>query len=205
MATRWIGRLPRQQRQICGHQKVWTFVCQHRRGRGVQQVLFLLDQQVNCSTKTLTRIQRRINSNNLPNWRVNRPMLVLKSEQGFVGYKNGSSCKLECNKANYEAIQVERGPLGLVYFKGKWITEMSLWHSFTVLSLLGIGQSGRYWQINSDGITADGDTPEGFYLELREPSKLCIKSGDGAYLMADKNGVFTAGSRDSAMATRWEF
>ncbi|XP_057364820.1 protein singed-like [Daphnia carinata] len=115
---------------------------------------------------------------------INRPMLVLKSEQGFVGYKSGSNCKLECNKANYEAIQVERGPLGLVFFKG---------------------QSGRYWQVGSDGITADGDTPEGFYLELREPSKLCIKSGDGAYLMADKNGVFTAGSRDSEMATRWEF
>lgn len=48
-----------------------------------------------------------------------RPMLVLKSDQGFVGYKSGSSCKLECNKASYEAIQVERGPLGLVYFKGK--------------------------------------------------------------------------------------
>lgn len=45
-------------------------------------------------------------------------MLVLKSEQGFVGYKSGSNCKLECNKANYEAIQVERGPLGLVFFKG---------------------------------------------------------------------------------------
>lgn len=45
-------------------------------------------------------------------------MLVLKSEQGFVGYKSGSNTKLECNKANYEAFQVERGPLGLVYFKG---------------------------------------------------------------------------------------
>lgn len=45
-------------------------------------------------------------------------MLVLKSEQGFVGYKNGSSYKLECNKASYEAIQVERGPNGLIYFKG---------------------------------------------------------------------------------------
>jgi hypothetical protein len=53
-----------------------------------------------------------------------RPMLVLKSEQGFVGYKSGSNCKLECNKANYEAIQVERGPLGLVYFKGRVISSV---------------------------------------------------------------------------------
>lgn len=115
---------------------------------------------------------------------INRQMLVLKSEQGFVGYKNGSSSKLECNKANYEAIQVERGPSGLVYFKG---------------------QNGRYWQVNGDGIAADSDTPEGFYLELREPSKLCIKTNTGAYLMADKNGAFLAGSREPEKATLWEF
>lgn len=47
-----------------------------------------------------------------------RPILVLKCEQGFVGYRAGSN-KLECNKANYEAVQVERGPKGLVYFKSK--------------------------------------------------------------------------------------
>lgn len=51
---------------------------------------------------------------------VRRPILVLKCDQGFVGYKNGSNTKLECNKANYEAIQVERGPKGLVYFKGSF-------------------------------------------------------------------------------------
>lgn len=116
---------------------------------------------------------------------INRPILVLKSDQGFVGYKSGSSNnKLECNKANYEAIQVERGPNGLVYFKG---------------------QSGSYWRVTNDGITADSDSPEGFYLELREPSKLCIKYNDGSYLKADKNGSFSTGSRQADTATRWEF
>ena len=139
-------------------------------------------------------------------------MLVLKSEQGFVGYKSGSNCKLECNKANYEAIQVERGPLGLVFFKGIKTSYLSCLFGDCCFCIYSndsffdkIGQSGRYWTVSSDGITADGDTPEGFYLELREPSKLCIKSSDGAYLMADKNGVFTVGSRDSELATRWEF
>ena len=46
-----------------------------------------------------------------------RPILVLKSEQGFVGYKAGSA-KLECNKATYETIHVERGDRGGVFFKG---------------------------------------------------------------------------------------
>lgn len=46
---------------------------------------------------------------------ISRPILVLKCEQGFVGPKG---VRLECNKANYETIQVVRGPKGAVYFKG---------------------------------------------------------------------------------------
>lgn len=48
-----------------------------------------------------------------------RPILVLKCEQGFVGYKSPQSPKLECNKASYETIQVERSEKGVVYFKGR--------------------------------------------------------------------------------------
>lgn len=51
---------------------------------------------------------------------VNRPILVLKSEQGFVGFKSPSNTKLECNKATYETIQVERGEKGVVYFKSEY-------------------------------------------------------------------------------------
>lgn len=50
---------------------------------------------------------------------INRPILVLKCEQGFVGYRAPGSNKLECNKAIYETILVERAPKGVVYFKGK--------------------------------------------------------------------------------------
>ena len=49
---------------------------------------------------------------------INRPVLVLKCDQGFVGYKSSSSNKLECNKANYEMIVVERTDRGMVYLKG---------------------------------------------------------------------------------------
>ena len=50
---------------------------------------------------------------------INRPILVLKCDQGFVGYKGAGSVKLECNKATYETIQVERVENGLVLFKGQ--------------------------------------------------------------------------------------
>lgn len=63
---------------------------------------------------------------------VNRPILVLKCEQGFVGYKSASSPKLECNKATYETIQVERGEKGKVHFKGKLIFR-AVFYSFDLL------------------------------------------------------------------------
>ena len=50
---------------------------------------------------------------------VNRPVLVLKCDQGFVGYKSSGSTRLECNKATYETIIVERGDKGMVHFKGE--------------------------------------------------------------------------------------
>ncbi|KAK7861730.1 hypothetical protein R5R35_008703 [Gryllus longicercus] len=115
---------------------------------------------------------------------INRPILVLKCEQGFVGYKSASSPKLECNKATYETIQVERSEKGVVFFKG---------------------QNGKYWHVDGETVTADSDTPEGFFLELREPTRICIKSVGGEYLIANKNGNFRLGDTDYENATKWEY
>eukprot|EP00088_Acartia_fossae_P066962 TRINITY_DN8325_c0_g2_i4.p1 TRINITY_DN8325_c0_g2~~TRINITY_DN8325_c0_g2_i4.p1 ORF type:complete len:505 (+),score=168.65 TRINITY_DN8325_c0_g2_i4:109-1623(+) len=114
---------------------------------------------------------------------VNRPILVLKSDQGFVGYRTGT-IKLECNKATYETIQVERGDLGIVFFKG---------------------QNDKYWVPRDGGIFCDSDTPKGFYLELREPTRMCIKTTGGQYIVSQKNGGFSAESVQPESATRWEY
>lgn len=38
------------------------------------------------------------------------------------------------------------------------------------------GQTGKYWRLEGDGISVDGDAPrDGFYLELREPTRICIR------------------------------
>lgn len=57
---------------------------------------------------------------------INRPVLVLRCEQGFVGPKSTTSPKLECNKASYETIRVERCERDIVRFKGKSILTLSL-------------------------------------------------------------------------------
>lgn len=48
-----------------------------------------------------------------------RAVLVLKCEQGFVGFKSSTSSKMECNKASYETIKAERGDQGQVFFKSE--------------------------------------------------------------------------------------
>ncbi|XP_052759298.1 protein singed [Galleria mellonella] len=113
---------------------------------------------------------------------INRPILVLKCEQGFVGPKG---VKLECNKANYETIQVIRGPKGAVYFKG---------------------QNGKYWHADSESVTCDSDSPQGFHLELREPTRLAIRAAASReYLAAAKNGNFRLVGTDLSTATHWEY
>jgi len=115
---------------------------------------------------------------------INRPILVLKCDQGFVGYKAAGSVKLECNKASYATIQVERVEEGQVHFKG---------------------QNGKYWHVTADGICCDSEVGQGFSLELREPTKMCIKTSSGKYVVAGKNGSFSEGGSEVEAATRWEY
>jgi len=115
---------------------------------------------------------------------INRPILVLKCEQGFVGYRAAGNYMLECNKANYATIHMERAENGQVYLKG---------------------QNGNYWKVTDDAIVCDGRQPQGFYLELREPHRMCIKTAEGQYVVEQKNGGFTVGGTDSERATRWEY
>lgn len=118
---------------------------------------------------------------------INRPILVLKCEQGFVGYKSGTSGVLECNKATYETIVVERAENGVVYFKG---------------------QNGKYLQFVDNGslsTAGDTDSPQAFYLELRDPTHMCIKNEAGRYVNSEKNGSITLGQANSEGATQWEY
>ncbi|KAG8303246.1 Fascin [Homalodisca vitripennis] len=133
-----------------------------------------------------------------------RPILVLKCEQGFVGFKAGSSIRLECNRATYETIQVERGEKGVVYFKvGCKIPRIRSIQGRKTL----VCRNGKYWHVDGEGVNVDSDAAEGFFLELREPTRICLKSAgpSGCYLSAGKNGAFRLTDTDCATATKWEY
>lgn len=75
------------------------------------------------------------------------------------------------------------------------------WYLFPLCS----GQNGKYWHVDGESVTADSDVPEGFFLELRDPTRICIKSVSGEYLVASKNGTFRLGDTDFENATKWEY
>lgn len=123
---------------------------------------------------------------------INRPVLVLKCEQGYIGYKSssgGADCgfKLECNKVNYEIIRVERSERGQMFFKG---------------------ESGMYWDVSEAGesVACCSRRPNlALYVELRASCQLCVKDMDGRYLTAGKNGALTMKTTSADNATYWQF
>lgn len=85
-----------------------------------------------------------------------------------MGYRTPGNLKLECNKATYETILVERAQKGLVHLKA---------------------HSGKYWRIEGESISVDADAPsDGFFLELREPTRICIRLGESHSYFLLSNG-----------------
>ena len=38
------------------------------------------------------------------------------------------------------------------------------------------GQNGKYLHFHDDGLSSDAEASQGFFLELRDPTRICIKS-----------------------------
>lgn len=75
-----------------------------------------------------------------------------------------------------------------------------------VVLVRGPGQNGKYWYADNEKVTCDSDSPQGFHLELREPTRLAIRAAaEKQYLAAAKNGNFRLVGPDLAHATHWEY
>ncbi|ESO06587.1 hypothetical protein HELRODRAFT_184944 [Helobdella robusta] len=119
---------------------------------------------------------------------INRPILVLKSEFGFVGFRTQNNPRYECNKTIHDIIFVEHKPAkkcGEYYFKG---------------------HNGRYWSIDGEGnVNADSSEPHPFIIELRKYTKMAIKAANGCYLIGEQNGIISAKGKDVQKAVMWEY
>lgn len=118
---------------------------------------------------------------------VNRPLLVLKCEFGFVGFKSSNNPRYECNKSSYDVIYVQHtnGQSGEYFL---------------------IGHNGKYWSVDGEGnINANSGDPKPFFLELRGQSKMAIKTQQGNYIKGEQNGIMSAKSPDLQRATMWEY
>jgi len=115
---------------------------------------------------------------------VNRPLLVLRCEYGFVGQKSANNARYECNKTTYDVLWVEGQ--GTVYCLKD--------------------ANGKYLSVDSDGgIVASQSAPQSFIFELRGHSKMVVKAPNGKYLRGEQNGIITASSVDYSKATLWEY
>ena len=114
---------------------------------------------------------------------INRPILVLRGEFGFVGVK-GSSGTLECNRSFYDVFGVT-GNAGTYNIQGA---------------------NKKYFKIESDNtLSINGDAPTDFFFELRANSRMIIVAPSGKFLKGQQNGSFTASGDSIASNTLWEY
>ena len=118
---------------------------------------------------------------------VNRPLIVFKSEYGYVAQKISGSNKTEyvCNKSAYDVILLEHGQDGVYHLKG---------------------DNGKYWSLTEDNtIKANSQEPSPFILEFRGASVLSILAPNGKYIKAEKSGGFRAISDSVDKNSLWQY
>jgi len=113
---------------------------------------------------------------------VNRPRLVLRGEYGFVGTL--PSGLLECNKS---------------------VPEVYAMHVTQGFCKIKHQDSGKYWKLSDNGVSADGDNEELYTMELHPNSMLCLISPDNKYLEGFQNGEFKFSGGGPGKSTFFEY
>lgn len=121
----------------------------------------------------------------------NRPILVLKSDHGFVGLKTSPpKTEVVCNRAEYDVIHLESSATepGVYFLKAA---------------------SGKYWSVADDGsVVADGSNMSKFQLQVRDNRKLTITTSVGdrnVFLKGNQNGLFKAIGEQLDSSVLWEY
>lgn len=116
---------------------------------------------------------------------VNRPMLVLRGEHGFVGVKSGTN-RTESNHAKYDVFNVtcKNGMYKISTDAGKfWCTDDK----------------------NDIVLSNDESGAHEFSIELPKYNRMAIKAANGSYIQGHQNGSFSATGKDLGKSTYWEY
>ncbi|CAM4554911.1 unnamed protein product [Lepidochelys kempii] len=114
---------------------------------------------------------------------INRPILVLRGDHGFVCCHRGSNL-LDANRATYDVFQ-------LLFSDGAY-------------HIRGLG--GKFWHVASSGaVCSDGETAEDFVFEFRERGRVAVRGKSGKYLRGDLAGTLRADAESLHRATLWEY
>ncbi|XP_033013102.1 fascin-like [Lacerta agilis] len=114
---------------------------------------------------------------------VNRPLLVLHSDAGYVGLCSDMR-KLEGNCVSYVASSLS-------------LTEEG-YYNFQVGS--------KYWALDTDGqVLVNSDRPSNFTIQFASSSCLIIKAPNNKFFVAEQGGRLWAGASDASGATLFHF
>lgn len=165
---------------------------------------------------------------------INRPMLILRGENGFICHHKNSNI-LDASRSVYDIFTLEFSN-GAYHIKGQGVpSQTRLIESLILLSSLcshvfqhrktssaahyladfcsvwvcvsyPAGVDGRFWYVNSSGLVySDGEVPEDFSLELLEHGRLAIRGKNGKYLRGDQGGTLKGDGHCLSSSALWEY
>lgn len=118
------------------------------------------------NNKYLSAKADAVSDHTLYTWELtNRPRLVLRGEYGFMGTL--PSGLLECNKS-----------------------EATVYDMSVKEGKCAISAGPKFLKVHSNGISANGESAEPYFLEIYDNSKLAVKH-DGKYFQSSQNGALT--------------
>ncbi|XP_056256621.1 fascin-2a isoform X1 [Seriola aureovittata] len=114
---------------------------------------------------------------------INRPMLILRGENGFVCHHKNSNT-LDANRSVYDIFS-------LIFNDG----------AYNVKSV-----NGKFWYVSSSGLVcSDGEKSEDFFLEFLEHGRIAIKGTNGKYLRGDQGGTLMGDGTSVDASSLWEY